>query len=109
MPTIYMVTQLQIDPISMHHFTPIALMAKERMVAMVGPIIKVVKSTFIPSRRNGTMAFMTDVPPDAVARMMVTPTAAESFLPFVYSMVSAPSSSAAKPSCGGLAGDIRLP
>ncbi len=31
------------------------------------------------------MAFMTDVPPEALARMSVTPTAAAIFLPLLYS------------------------
>ena len=90
-PTMYMVSALHTEPISMHHFgemmsmifTPIALMANESIVATVGPIVKVVRLTCMPSSRNGTIAFMTDVPPEALAKTRVTPTAAETLFPLL--------------------------
>ena len=39
--------------------------------------------TCMPSSRNGTIAFMTDVPPEALTKTRVTPTAAETLFPLL--------------------------
>ena len=85
----------QIVPIKRHHLgvmrlmilTPMDEKMNARIVATVGPIMNVARSTPMPPSRNGMMAFMTDVPPDAVARISVTPISAAVFLPLLYSVM----------------------